>query len=115
MALWRPIAIEIDGQLVGFAMYGLWENEGAEGRVWLDRFFIDEHFQGKGYATLVLPLLFQRIFTEYARKELYLSVYESNAAAIRLYQKLGFSFNGETDINGEKVMLRTTNEQKVGT
>lgn len=104
-ALWRPTAIADGDQFIGFAMYGLWINEGERGRVWLDRFFIDERFQGKGYAKPVLKLLIQKIFDEYNYDRLYLSVYETNVVAIKIYKSLGFEFNGELDINKELVMV----------
>lgn len=105
LSLWRPVAISKENELIGFAMYGLWKNEGENGRVWLDRFLIDEHQQGKGYANLVLPNLLKHIADEYQCEEIYLSVYDNNTVAIHLYEKFGFLRNGETDINGEKVMV----------
>lgn len=105
LSLWRPVAISLDDELIGFAMYGLWKKEGTHGRVWLDRFFIDEHFQSRGYAKLVLPVLLEHIKNEYKYDEIYLSVYGNNSIAIHMYEGLGFEFNGEFDINGEKVML----------
>lgn len=104
LSLWKPIVIKKENDLIGFAMYGLWLYEGENGRVWLDRFFIDENYQGKGYAKSVLPILLERIHKEYEYNEIYLSVYENNEAAIHLYQELGFMFNGDLDVNGEKVM-----------
>ena len=104
-SLWHPIAIADGEQLIGFAMYGLWINEGERGRVWLDRFFIDERFQGRGYAKPVLIQLIRKIHEEYGYDEVYLSVYESNQLAIKVYQSLGFAFNGERDINDELVMV----------
>lgn len=97
-------------KLIGFAMYGFWGKESNnnplfKGRVWLDRFFIDENFQGKGYAKKVLPLLLAHIKKEYMCPEIYLSVYDNNSIAIHTYKNLGFEFNGELDINREKVML----------
>lgn len=103
--LWHPIGIADENRFIGFAMYGLWINEGERGRVWLDRFFIDERYQGKGYAKPVLKLLIQRIIDEYGYDKLYLSVYETNEVAIRIYESLGFEFNGELDINKELIMV----------
>lgn len=104
-SLWKPVMI-VDGDVpIGFAMYGQWINEGECGRVWLDRFFIDEHYQGKGYAKQVLLLLINKIYLEYNCDEIYLSVYASNQVAIKIYESLGFAFNGELDINKEKVMV----------
>lgn len=107
LSLWRPVAISKGNELIGFAMYGLWKNEGENGRVWLDRFLIDECQQGKGYANLVLPNILKHIADEYQCEKIYLSVYDNNTVAIHLYEKFGFLRNGETDINGEKVMMCT--------
>lgn len=94
--------------LVGFAMYGLfpeYDESNVNGRVWLDRFFIDERFQGKGLGSLMLKSLIQHLERLYMCKRLFLSLYETNVHAFRLYEKFGFRFNGELDINGEKVMV----------
>lgn len=104
--IWRPTIVRCNGENVGFAMYGLWINEGEGGRVWLDRFFIDARFQGKGLAKACLIPLLQKMHETYGYPKTYLSVYEDNLPAIRLYEKLGFVFNGERDINGELVMVR---------
>ncbi|MDB1924362.1 GNAT family N-acetyltransferase [Clostridium tertium] len=102
--LWRPVGIYNYNQIIGFAMYGLWENEGTYGRVWLDRFMIGDEFQGRGYGSESLKLILNRIYNEYNRNEIYLSIYENNDLATKMYEKLGFQFNGELDINGEKIM-----------
>lgn len=104
--VWRPVLIADGDTDIGFAMYGLWKREGRDGRVWLDRFLIDHRQQGRGYAKAVLPPLLERIRQEYGYPRLYLSVYEDNAPAIALYERFGFAFNGELDINGELVMVR---------
>ncbi|GAA0107715.1 MULTISPECIES: GNAT family N-acetyltransferase [Clostridium] len=104
ISLWRPVGIYNYNQIIGFAMYGLWENEGADGRVWLDRFMIENEFQGRGYGSESLKLILNRIYNEYNRNEIYLSIYENNDLAIKMYEKIGFQFNGELDINGEKIM-----------
>ena len=104
ISLWRPVGIYNYNQIIGFAMYGLWENEGADGRVWLDRFMIENEFQGRGYGSESLKLILNRIYNEYNRNEIYLSIYENNDLAIKMHEKIGFQFNGELDINGEKIM-----------
>ncbi|WP_291651218.1 GNAT family N-acetyltransferase [Clostridium sp.] len=104
LSLWRPVGIYNYNELIGFAMYGLWENEGTNGRVWLDRFMIGDEFQGRGYGSESLKLILNRIYNEYKRNEIYLSIYENNYLAIKMYEKFGFKFNGELDINGEKIM-----------
>ncbi len=102
--LWRTVGIYCKNDLIGFAMYGLWKMEGDCGRLWLDRFMIGEDFQGRGYGKESLKLLVDRLYKEYNRNEIYISVYDNNILAIRMYEKVGFKFNGELDINGEKIM-----------
>lgn len=105
LALWKPVGIYDEDTLIGFAMYGLWEKEGTQGRVWLDRFLIADQYQGKGYAKPALKELIKQITQIYQKKKLYLSLYEDNQVASNLYRKLNFKFNGELDINEEKVMV----------
>lgn len=105
LSLWRPVGIYRGDTLIGFAMYGLWREEGINGRVWLDRFLIDRRYQGCGYGKAALNLLIERITREYECREVYLSLYADNSAAIYLYEKTGFCFNGEIDEHGEKVMV----------
>lgn len=102
---WEPVGIYADEILIGFAMYGFWENEGSCGRVWLDRYLIDERYQGKGYGRCCLTALISHITSIYRTREIYLSVYEENQQAVKLYQSAGFCFNGELDVHGEKIMV----------
>ena len=62
-------------------------------------------YQGHGYGHIVLPMMIEKLRSEYHRKKIYLSVVEENQGAIHLYEKFGFQFNGETDVHGEKVMV----------
>lgn len=105
LSLWRPVGIYDEDKLVGFAMYGLFETEGKKGRVWLDRFMIGDGHQGKGYGKTSLRLLIRQLYEEYSYDEIFLSIYEDNVNAIKLYEKAGFRFNGEIDTKGEKVMV----------
>lgn len=105
LSLWKPVGIYDDETLIGFAMYGLWKKEGTHGRVWLDRFLIDQNHQKKGYGKKALIALINHIFNSYDYDELYLSLYEDNTVALNLYKKLGFSFNREKDIHDELIMV----------
>lgn len=103
---WRPVGIYTEkSELVGFAMYGYFWQYPPFGRVWLDRLLIDRRYQGRGYGKEAVELLLEQLWREYHRRKIYLSVYQENAAAIRLYQKFGFAFNGELDLHGESVMV----------
>ena len=76
---WESAGIYDGNQLIGYAMYG-------------------------GYGKAACRLLMLKLIEKYQPNKLYLSVYDTNSSAIRLYQQLGFVFNGELDTNGERVM-----------
>ena len=102
--LWNPVAIYHGTDMIGFAMYGFFPYEDTHGRVWLDRFLIDNRYQGKGYGKQAVLSLLDRLHTEYQSGTVYLSVYENNPHAIKLYQQIGFRFNGKYDSKGEHIM-----------
>ncbi|CEH32908.1 GNAT family N-acetyltransferase [Romboutsia lituseburensis] len=102
---WRTVGVYDKDTAVGFAMYALFLDEGKNGRVWLDRFLISQEHQGKGYGENGIKLLIKQLYDEYGYKKIYLSVYDINKKAIALYKKIGFDFNGEVDLKGEKVMV----------
>jgi len=108
---YHPLGLYINETPVGFAMCGYFQNEGKAGRVWLDRFFIDERYQGKGYGKEFIRLLLERLFQKYKCAEIFLSVYEENENAIRMYQKFGFNFNGGFDTRGERIMVLKLNDK----
>lgn len=89
--------------LIGFAMYGYFP-EPVPGQLWPDRLLIDKKHQGKGYGKQAVLLLLDRLHTEYQSGTVYLSVYENNPHAVKLYQQIGFKFNGKYDSKGERVM-----------
>lgn len=108
-SIWHPKAIYVDETLIGFAMYGFFEKEGSQGRLWLDRYLIDQKYQGKGYGKAAVKALLVNMMLEFNQEEVFLSVYPDNISAIRLYESIGFKFNGEKDINGEDVMYYKKN------
>lgn len=113
-ANFKPVGLYADNRLVGFAMYGHFPEGGESGRVWLDRFLIDANYQGFGYGKKMLLAMIQKLADEFSCNEIYLSVYEDNIAAIYLYEKYGFHFNGELDEKGEKIMVKNlSNSQYV--
>lgn len=102
---WKPVGIYDGDLLVGFAMYGYFGDLQPEEGLWLDRLLIDGRYQGKGYGKSAAMGLLERLRQEYGNKQVYLSVYGSNVAAISLYEQLGFRFNGKLDTKGEKIMV----------
>ena len=105
VSLWRPVGLYRDELLIGFAMYGLWQENGEE-RVWLDRFLIAADYQGQGLGKQSLNCLLKHIFDEYQCQYIYLSLYDDNQCAFDLYRKFAFVVNGEKDIHGETVMIK---------
>lgn len=103
LELWRPVGIYDSDTLIGFAMYGYFP-EPTPGQLWLDRLLIDKKYQGKGYGKQAVFSLLERLHAEYQSDTVYLSVYENNPRAIRLYQQIGFRFNGKYDTKGEHIM-----------
>ena len=103
---WHPVGIYDGDTMVGFAMYGffLWQYL-PFGRLWMDRLLIDKKYQGKGYGTAALSELLKLLIQNYRCRKIYLSVIEGNEAAIHLYEKFGFSFNGKRDLHGEHIMV----------
>ncbi|WP_251639688.1 GNAT family N-acetyltransferase [Sporosarcina sp. NCCP-2716] len=103
----RPVGLYAGETLVGFAMYGLFEEEGLAGRLWIDRLLIDVRYQGQGYGKRFMVLLIAHVLEQYGQQPIYLSVYPDNMNAIRLYEQLGFSFTGELDEHGEHIMKKS--------
>lgn len=102
---WRPVGIYDGEVLVGFAMYGCFGGSKQKEQLWLDRILIDWKYQKRGYGKAAVLGLLKRLRQEYGRRQIYLSVYENNVAAIAMYQQIGFQFNGELDTKGEKIMV----------
>lgn len=102
----KPVGLYYDEQLVGFAMYGLFQDMNNEDRVWLDRFLIDHRSQGKGLGKKMLQALIEHLADIYDCDKIYLSLYDDNEVALSLYQKFGFTFTGELDTKQEKVMVK---------
>ena len=91
-----------DGEiLVGYAMYGWYLEESKS--VWLDRFMIDQQYQGKGYAKRFLRLLIQFLQQQFKCTIIYLSLHPDNKHAMMIYESLGFRLNGDIDDQGPVV------------
>lgn len=101
-----PCGLYLDHDVVGIVMYGFFKDEGEQGRLWLDRFLIDSKYQGKGYASIFMELVLDKLRIEYDVSEIFLSIEKGNNVASELYQKFGFEFNGELDPKGELIMVK---------
>ena len=66
-------------------------NENAEYAV-----VVRKRAQGRGIAYEASKLLLKKAFVDYRLNRVYLSVLEDNYKAVRLYEKIGFIFEGES-------------------
>ncbi|MFC7392025.1 GNAT family N-acetyltransferase [Scopulibacillus cellulosilyticus] len=101
---WKSVAIYDGNTPVGYCMYG---TDIEKNQIWLDRFMIDQHYQGKGYGKQAIPLLIDCIVETYQCDRIYLSIHPENFAAQKLYESFGFKLTEEMDF-GEAVMVFDT-------
>ncbi|TCP28707.1 diamine N-acetyltransferase [Scopulibacillus darangshiensis] len=101
---WHPAALYAGDEIVGFGMYGEFREQG-ETEVWLDRFMIDYRSQGLGYSKIFLRKLLERMKNEFNTNKVFLSVYQENKHAIRIYRSLGFQLTNSRDENGELIYI----------
>lgn len=99
---WNAYKIYDNEEMIAFGMYGQFPEE--ENKVYLDRFFIDENYQGKGYFAKIMPKLLEKISKEYNTSEIYTVVFVDNKQGYELAQKIGFKDTEKTDVNGEKIL-----------
>ena len=84
---WITKAIEYEGDLVGFTMYGYCEdNDFYE----LCRIMIDRKHQGRGYGTQAIKLVLEEMKTIDGCKEVYLLTDPKNIIGKHVYEKIGF-------------------------
>lgn len=96
---WVTKAIEVDGQLVGFAMYGF---EPDTQQYTVCRLMIDQKFQGKGYGRLAMKLIITELSKNDNCHEIYLSTEPHNRIGKNLYESLGF-INTNQIVDDEEV------------
>ncbi len=84
---WVIKAIEHEGELIGFTMFG-WNEE--EEFYELCRIMIDFHFQNKGYGTQAIKMILDEMKSRFGCREVYLSTDPENAVGKHVYEKVGF-------------------------
>ena len=84
---WIVKAIEHEGELIGFTMFGWCEEEGFYE---LCRFMIDIRYQNRGYGTQALRMILDEMKSRFGCKEIYLSTGPNNVRAKHVYEKVGF-------------------------
>ncbi len=82
---------ECDGKAVGYAMVSLkFETEVGGLAAWIEEFFVEEEFRGKGIGSRFFEFLAEEFKGKI--KRIRLEAGEDNLDAIRLYKRLGFEF-----------------------
>lgn len=105
-----PFAIYADETLVGFMML---EEDLEEEKLWLWRIVIAPEHERKGYATSAIEFLLRLARESGKYKGLYLDCAPANAAARRVYDRLGFIPTGEIN-HGDVEMCIVFDGEKEG-
>ena len=84
---WIVKAIEHEGELIGFTMFGWCEEEGFYE---LCRFMIDIRYQNRCYGTQAIRMILEEMKSRFGCKEVYLSTGPDNVRAKHVYEKVGF-------------------------
>ena len=84
---WIIKAIEHEGDLIGFTMFGFNEEEDFYE---LCRLMIERECQNRGYGTQALRLILDEMKARFGCREVYLSTDPQNAVGKHVYEKLGF-------------------------
>ncbi|MEK4759872.1 GNAT family N-acetyltransferase [Viridibacillus sp. FSL E2-0187] len=100
---WITKAIEMDGQLIGFTMYGFSEEQNF---FELCRIMIDRKFQGNGYGPKAILLVVEEMKKLEGCNEIYLSTEPNNERGKSIYEKLGFENTGRIVENEELYCLK---------
>jgi diamine N-acetyltransferase len=99
--VWVPYAFYANTQIVGFTELA-YEPESLD-NYWIFHFFIDRHYQGRGYGKEALHLFLQFIRNHHPQcQALHLTVHPENAHAQHLYTSAGFQPTGAL-FSGEPV------------
>lgn len=91
---WKPTAIYIDEEMVGFLMYCEDDLNEGDGTIWIIRLMIDEKYQRNGYGKEAMVKLIEHIKNNYENKEVFVSFVPANEGAKKLYESLGFTDTG---------------------
>ncbi len=92
--VWHPLAVLVDGVVVGHMM---WAIDEADGSRWIGGVVIDATAQGRGIGRAALEALIARLAADPECREVALSYDPENQVARRLYASLGFVETGERE------------------
>ncbi|MGL5717060.1 MAG: GNAT family N-acetyltransferase [Paraclostridium sp.] len=88
---WITKAIENDGEIIGFTMYGYCKEHNF---FELCRIMIDKKHQGNGYGTRAIKSVLEEMRNIEGCEEVYLSTDSENIKGKYIYEKIGFKNTG---------------------
>jgi len=98
---WRPLAVCLDEQVIGFMM---WAIDPADGSCWLGGILIDQGMQRRGYGRQAVQAAITMLKGEFGHRDFALSYQPANHIAKHLYNKLGFIEMNEWE--GDEIVAR---------
>ena len=99
---WHPLAIEADGEIVGFLMWAVDDDSSR----WIGGVVIDVDHQRRGLGRAAMAEAVRLLGAQPGCTGIALSVSPDNAAARALYASLGFVETGEVEDDGAELVLR---------
>lgn len=99
---WHPLAIETDGEVAGFCMWGVDDDASR----WLGGLVVDAGHQRRGIARAAVVQVVGLLVGQEGCTGVALSYHPDNRAARALYAGLGFVETGETEEEGAEVVAR---------
>lgn len=102
--IWRPLAIYLGGQVIGFLMWGV---DPADNSCWLGGILIDHTYQRRGYGRKAIQAAMTLLTEEHGYQHFALS-YSPDNSAKALYHQLGFIETNEWE--GDEVVARLSLE-----
>lgn len=94
--------LQVGGRIIGFTAY---EPGAKPGSVKLDKLYVHQRFQGRGYGSMLLRHV-ESIASSRGAATLYLQVNKNNSSSIAMYRRNGYTVSeeGKFDIGGGFVM-----------
>ena len=97
---WETRAIEEEGKLVGFTMFGKGPDDFPE----ICRLLIDRKYQNRGLGRRALSLITEEMKKDTSFKEIYISAEPENERGLHLYRSFGFKDTGKM-VEGEVLLV----------
>lgn len=110
--VWKAFVAEIDGWIVGFALYYIRYSTWKGSRLYLEDIIVTETMRGKGIGKLLFSRLLQEALDKGFTGMMW-QVLDWNKPAIRFYERYGARFeNGWVNVNLEKNQIEEQVKRK---